>query len=62
VLVLRQKCEKPASAFAGGLFQDLFLWLSAQAKQIRRHARHAMMVMMTMVDTNLHLKKNLTCS
>ena len=24
-LVLRKKCEKPASAFAGGLFQDPFL-------------------------------------
>jgi len=43
----------PAGSFSG----SFFLWLSAQATQIRRHARHAMMVMMTMVDTNLHLEE-----
>jgi hypothetical protein len=50
--------RKPASHFCRRAFQDSFvLWLSAQATQIRRHARHAMMVMMTMVGANLHLKQ-----
>jgi hypothetical protein len=40
-----------------GFLGFFVLWLSAQATKIRRHARHAMMVMMTMVDANLHLKQ-----
>jgi hypothetical protein len=55
--VVTPKWKKPASAFAGGLFQDPFVRLLTQATQIRRHARHVMMVMMTMVNANLHLEK-----
>jgi len=55
---LDQKSEKPASAFAGGLFLRIFFsGPLIQATQIRRHARQAMMVMMTMVNGNPHLEK-----
>jgi hypothetical protein len=53
------KYKKPASAIrVGGL-----LWITkldsllVQAAKIRRHVRHVMMVMMTMVYASLHLFK-----
>jgi len=58
VFVLRPNAKSPPVHSPAGFFSGSFsLWLSAQATQIRRHARHAMMVMMTMVDRNLHLEK-----
>jgi hypothetical protein len=49
--------EKPASALgAGGLFVNPGGWLLLTwDAEVRRHARHVMMVVMTMMGANLHL-------
>jgi hypothetical protein len=36
-------------------FFRILVWPLTQARQFRRHARHVMMVVMTMVNANLHL-------
>jgi hypothetical protein len=47
--------KKPASAMRRRADSGFCDWLLTQARQLRRHARHVMMVVMTMMDGELHL-------
>jgi hypothetical protein len=52
-IILGRKTEKPVSAWcAGGLFSILVLRGLPWNAKVRRHARHVMMVVMTMMDAN----------
>jgi hypothetical protein len=53
VICLNGKSPPVLCAPAG--FFRILVWPLTQARQFRRHARHVMMVVMTMVNANLHL-------
>jgi hypothetical protein len=50
------KCESPSALGAGGLLESWGLAVLAWDAKVRRHARHMMMVVMTMMDADLHLE------
>jgi len=52
-----RKIEKPVSAGRRRAFWILLVRFLGQpgSAEVRRHARHVMMVVMTMMDANLHL-------
>jgi hypothetical protein len=47
--------QKARQSYAPAGFSGFCDWLLTQARQFRRHARHVMMVVMTMMDGELHL-------
>jgi uncharacterized membrane protein YdbT with pleckstrin-like domain len=47
--------QKARQCYAPAGFSGFCDWLLAQARQFRRHARHVVMVVMTMMDGELHL-------
>jgi hypothetical protein len=50
------KFKSPPALGAGGLLSILTMaCLDLSRAELRRHARHVMMVVMTMMGTNLHL-------
>lgn len=56
ILQFLLKIEKPASAAApAGFWNPEGLLLLTWDAEVRRHARHVMMVVMTMMGANLHL-------
>jgi hypothetical protein len=50
-----QNAKSPPVLCAPAGFSGFCDWLLTQARQLRRHVRHMMMVVMTMVNANLHL-------
>jgi hypothetical protein len=51
-----EKFKSPSALGAGGLLSILrLLALDLSRAELRRHARHVMMMVMTMMDANLHL-------